>query len=112
SGLRGRRPLGLEGAPSRESLRRQAGVPGHANRVAPAARHHSRTALTFTRASPIGDDQMSPTATAKRPSKKAAAQSAQPGGYAGKLRRVNLSTGKVWTQPWGAEEMRERLGGI
>ncbi|MBI2525790.1 MAG: hypothetical protein HYV93_07375 [Candidatus Rokubacteria bacterium] len=35
-----------------------------------------------------------------------------PGGYAGKLLRVNLSTGKVWTQPWGPEEMREQLGGV
>jgi aldehyde:ferredoxin oxidoreductase len=55
---------------------------------------------------------MSPTATAKRPSKKAATQSKLPGGYAGKLLRVNLSTGKVWTQPWSPDEMRECLGGI
>ncbi len=55
---------------------------------------------------------MSPTATVKRPSKKAAAQSVKPDGYAGKLLRVNLSTGKVWTQPWGPEEMRDCLGGI
>ena len=55
---------------------------------------------------------MSPTATAQRPSKKAAASTRLPGGYAGKLLRVNLSTGKVWTQPWSPEEMRECLGGV
>ena len=55
---------------------------------------------------------MSPTATATRSSKRAKTQSALPGGYAGKLLRVNLSTGKVHAQPWGAEEMRECLGGV
>jgi aldehyde:ferredoxin oxidoreductase len=55
---------------------------------------------------------MSPTATVERSSKKVAAQSTLPGGYAGKLIRVNLSAGKVWTQPWGPEEMRDCLGGI
>ena len=54
---------------------------------------------------------MSPTATAARPAKKAAATPASVPGYAGKLLRVNLSTGKIWTQPW-AEDMREYLGGI
>ena len=51
---------------------------------------------------------MSPVATATR-TKSAAAT--LPGGYAGKLLRVNLSTGKVWTQPWSPEDMREYLGG-
>ena len=54
---------------------------------------------------------MSPTATAARPTKKAAPAPASVPGYAGKLLRVNLSTGKIWTQPW-AEDMREYLGGI
>ncbi len=54
---------------------------------------------------------MSPTATAARPAKKAAPAPASVPGYAGKLLRVNLSTGKIWTQPW-AEDMREYLGGI
>jgi aldehyde:ferredoxin oxidoreductase len=55
---------------------------------------------------------MSPTATVRRPSKKSAAQAKRPDGYAGKLLRVNLSTKKVWTQPWDPEEMRECLGGV
>ena len=55
---------------------------------------------------------MSPTGTVERPSKKAAATASLPGGYAGKLLRVNLSTGKVWAQPWSPEEMRECVGGI
>jgi hypothetical protein len=42
---------------------------------------------------------MSPTATASRPAKKPAPAPASVPGYAGKLLRVNLSTGKVWTEP-------------
>ena len=54
---------------------------------------------------------MSPTATAARPAKKAAPAPASVPGYAGKLLRVNLSTGKIWTPPW-AQDMREYLGGV
>jgi len=53
-----------------------------------------------------------PTATVERTKKKPAAPTPLPGGYAGKLLRVNLSTGKIWTQPWGPDEMREHLGGV
>ncbi len=52
------------------------------------------------------------TATVERTRKKPAAPTPLPGGYAGKLLRVNLSTGKTWTQPWGPDEMREYLGGV
>ncbi len=55
---------------------------------------------------------MSPTSTVERPSKKVAAMASLPGGYAGKLLRVNLSTGRIWTRPWRSEEMRECLGGV
>ena len=56
---------------------------------------------------------MSPIATtATRPAKTTTPAPAPTGGYAGKLLRVNLSTGKIWTQPWTPEEMRDRLGGI
>jgi aldehyde:ferredoxin oxidoreductase len=55
---------------------------------------------------------MSPTATIERPSKKTVTPRALPGGYAGKLLRVNLSTGKISSQPWSPAEMRECLGGI
>ncbi|HTK90138.1 MAG TPA: aldehyde ferredoxin oxidoreductase C-terminal domain-containing protein [Verrucomicrobiae bacterium] len=54
---------------------------------------------------------MSPTATPKLASTKQTA-APLPGGYTGKLLRVNLSTGKVWTEPWRPEVMREQLGGI
>ncbi|HUG38262.1 MAG TPA: aldehyde ferredoxin oxidoreductase N-terminal domain-containing protein, partial [Candidatus Limnocylindrales bacterium] len=50
---------------------------------------------------------MSPVATATRPRSAATI----PGGYAGKLLRVNLSTGKIWTEAWSPEDMREYLGG-
>ncbi len=34
-----------------------------------------------------------------------------PGGYAGRILRVDLTRGKAWSQPWGAEDMRLYLGG-
>ena len=55
---------------------------------------------------------MSPTATAARAKKKASPSTPLPGGYAGKLLRVDLTAGRTWTEPWGAEVMREYLGGI
>jgi aldehyde:ferredoxin oxidoreductase len=55
---------------------------------------------------------MSPSSTMTRPEKKTAAAAPLPGGYAGKLLRVNLSTGKIWTEPWSPGEMREYLGGV
>jgi hypothetical protein len=42
---------------------------------------------------------MTPTATAARPKKKPTPSTPLPGGYTGRLLRVNLSTGKVWTDP-------------
>jgi aldehyde:ferredoxin oxidoreductase len=35
-----------------------------------------------------------------------------PGGFAGRLLRVDLSRGKVWAEPWGPDAMREMIGGI
>src|SRR5947207_2003206 len=55
---------------------------------------------------------MSPAATARRTTKKPAAAVPTPGGYTGQLLRVDLSKGRVWTQPWGPDEMREYLGGV
>ena len=34
-----------------------------------------------------------------------------PGGYAGNILRVDLTSGKTWSQPWTPEEMRLYLGG-
>jgi aldehyde:ferredoxin oxidoreductase len=34
-----------------------------------------------------------------------------PGGYAGQILRVDLTTGKIWSHPWSPEEMRLYLGG-
>jgi aldehyde:ferredoxin oxidoreductase len=55
---------------------------------------------------------MSPTASAGTSSKKAVDIESAPGPYAGKLLRINLSTGKIWSQPWSPAEQREQLGGI
>ncbi len=66
---------------------------------------------------------MSPTATAKRPASKTArpapaatkpagASAKLPGGYTGRLLRVNLTTGKCWAEPWSPDDMREYLGGV
>ena len=35
-----------------------------------------------------------------------------PGGYAGKLLRVDLSNERIWTEPWTAEMYRTYLGGV
>ena len=35
-----------------------------------------------------------------------------PGGFAGQLLRVDLTKRRCWAEPWGAEEMRDQLGGI
>ncbi|MBI3457574.1 MAG: hypothetical protein HY002_17480 [Candidatus Rokubacteria bacterium] len=35
-----------------------------------------------------------------------------PGGYAGRFLRVDLGSGRIWTQPWTPEEMRYYLGGV
>jgi len=55
---------------------------------------------------------MSPTATVQRKKKKPSAPVPLPWAYAGKLLRVDLSTGRTWSQPWGADDMREYLGGV
>jgi len=53
--------------------------------------------------------QLTATPTGK---KKTISPASLPGGYTGRLLRVNLSTGKVRTERWGADDMREYLGGI
>ena len=53
---------------------------------------------------------MSPTATTTRAAAKPAATPTY--AYAGKLLRVNLSTGKTWTETWSEADRREYLGGI
>ncbi len=53
---------------------------------------------------------MSPTATTTRVAAKPAATPTY--AYAGKLLRVNLSTGKCWTEAWSETDRREYLGGI
>ena len=53
---------------------------------------------------------MSPTATTTRAAAKPA--TAPTYAYAGRLLRVNLSTGKVWTETWSEADRREYLGGI
>src|SRR5574341_1070366 len=34
-----------------------------------------------------------------------------PGGYAGRILRVDLTSGRIWSHPWSPEEMRLYLGG-
>src|SRR2546430_15746284 len=52
------------------------------------------------------------TSTPSGPRPPAAAAAPRPGGYAGKLLRVNLTTGKIWSEPWSPEDMRELIGGV
>ncbi len=55
---------------------------------------------------------MSPRTVVKRSAPRTRPAAAMPGGYAGQVLRVNLSTGKTWTQPWSPDEMREQVGGV
>jgi len=55
---------------------------------------------------------MSPTALAAPKTTTRPQSQPIPGGYAGKLLRVNLTTGKIWIQPWTPEEMRAYVGGV
>jgi hypothetical protein len=52
------------------------------------------------------------TLTAAKAKKKTAAEQPLPGGYAGKILRVDMTKGKCWAEPWGAERMRQEVGGI
>src|SRR2546427_3991685 len=52
------------------------------------------------------------TSTRSRAKPPASAAAPRPGGYAGKLLRVNLTTGKIWSEPWSPEDMRELIGGV
>ena len=53
-----------------------------------------------------------PAAASSRQKRPAVAPVALPGGYAGRLLRVNLTTGTVWSEPWSPEDMREMIGGV
>src|SRR6267378_3017159 len=52
------------------------------------------------------------TSTPSRAKHPAPTAEPRPGGYAGKLLRVNLTTGKIWSEPWSPEDMRELIGGV
>jgi aldehyde:ferredoxin oxidoreductase len=54
---------------------------------------------------------MSPTATTTTKTRPRA-QAEIPGGYAGKLLRVDLTRRRCWAEPWSPAEMREQLGGV
>ena len=64
---------------------------------------------------------MSPTAVARAKTKRTTKPSSRkgpelarslPGGFAGKLLRVDLTAGRCWAEPWGPDEMRTQLGGV
>ena len=50
--------------------------------------------------------------TATAPKKLVSLQATQPGGFAGKLLRVDLTKRKTWAEAWGPDDMRAMLGGI
>jgi aldehyde:ferredoxin oxidoreductase len=50
--------------------------------------------------------------TLRAPRGRAAPRPAEVPGYAGRILRVNLTTGKIWHVPWTPEEMRLWLGGV
>src|SRR5262249_53877620 len=108
--LRGR-SLRLEGASQAEPVRHQARLPREPHGSRAPACDDSRAGFPFTPAAPSGDGPMSPTATPARPKQKTTAASTSVPGYARKLLRVNLTTGKICTHPW-AEHIRDYLGGV
>ena len=55
---------------------------------------------------------MSPTGLASTKAAPRTRAETLPGGYAGKLLRVNLTTGKIWPQPWTPDDMRLYVGGV
>jgi aldehyde:ferredoxin oxidoreductase len=52
------------------------------------------------------------TLTQGKAKKRTAAPAPRPGGYAGTLLRVDMTTGKCWADPWDADDMRELVGGV
>lgn len=52
------------------------------------------------------------TVAASTPRSRRAAAPALPGGYAGRLLRVDLTRRKVWAESWTPEQMRDLVGGI
>jgi len=52
------------------------------------------------------------TPTAVVPAKKAKMNPTKAPCYAGRLLRVDMTSGKCWAEPWGEAEMREQLGGV
>jgi aldehyde:ferredoxin oxidoreductase len=52
------------------------------------------------------------TLTAAKSKKKTATTEPLPGAYAGQILRVDMTKGTCWAEPWGAERMREEIGGI
>ncbi len=54
---------------------------------------------------------MTPVSTTA-PKKLTTLQNTQPGGFAGKLLRVDLTKRKTWAEAWGPDDMRAMLGGI
>ena len=57
---------------------------------------------------------MQPVGLQARNASSAAGAAAQglPGGYAGRILRVDLGAGQTWSDPWSPEEMRTYLGGV
>jgi aldehyde:ferredoxin oxidoreductase len=52
------------------------------------------------------------TLSAAKAKTKTAPQAPLPGAYAGQILRVDMTKGTCWAEPWGAERMREEIGGI
>ena len=51
-------------------------------------------------------------ATSSKTKKTTSAARELPGGYAGRLLRVDLTKKKCWAEPWGPDRMRAELGGV
>src|SRR5262245_27788682 len=96
----------LQGLPEKESVRHQAGLHRGEDRGPAASRNRFGPPGKGARRNPGGG--MSPMLTKRAMT---TATPPQPGAYAGKLLRVDLSKKKCWAEPWSPAEMRDYLGG-
>src|SRR5262245_36782190 len=99
----------MEKAPRAQSVRHQAGVHRLARDRHVAPRNRPRAPVEGARRQPGG--RMT-TLTKARTKKTTAPATALPGGYAGKILRVDMTKGKCWAEAWSAEQMREQIGGV
>src|SRR2546426_844989 len=101
----------FQGAPQAQPVRRQAGLHRVEDHERAAPRNHPGPPVQGAREHP-GGRMTTAIAQVQSRTKTPSAARELPGGYAGKLLRVDLTKKRCWAEPWSADEMRELLGGV